>query len=70
MSSTARAAEASLRSARSLGKRLMWTLGYDVRRLHAPQWADFSADQHALYAEVRPFTQTSPERVVTLADAV
>jgi O-methyltransferase len=34
------------------------------------RYADLSPDRHALYARVRPYTQTSRERVTTLADAV
>src|SRR3954453_12491763 len=45
-------------------------LGYDVRRLDAPEWADFTEEQRALCNEVKPFTLTSRERVVTLSDAV
>ncbi len=45
-------------------------LGYDLRRLQAPERADFTPEQRALCAEVQLFTQTSPERIVTLADAV
>ena len=48
----------------------MLRLGYDVRRVHAPEWADLTDEQLTLCAEVQPYTQTSRERVVTLADAV
>lgn len=34
------------------------------------RYADMSAEQHALFARVRPYTQTSRERVATLGDAV
>lgn len=48
----------------------MLRLGYDVRPIHAPEWADFTDEQRALCAEVALYTQTPPERVVTLAAAV
>lgn len=48
----------------------MLHLGYDVRRVHAPEWADLSEAQLSLCAAVQPYTQTSRERIVTLADAV
>ena len=51
-------------------RRAMLRLGYDLRRVHAPEWADFTDEQQALCAEVQMFTQTSRERIVTLADAV
>ncbi len=38
-----------------------------------PDWAryaDLSPQQHALFERVRPYTQTSRERITTLADAV
>lgn len=34
------------------------------------RYADLPAERHALFARVRPYTQTSRERVSTLADAV
>jgi O-methyltransferase len=34
------------------------------------RYADLPADRHALFARVGPYTQTSRERVTTLADAV
>jgi O-methyltransferase len=34
------------------------------------RYADLSSERHALFARVRPYTQTSLERVATLADAV
>jgi O-methyltransferase len=34
------------------------------------RYVDLSADRHALFARVGPYTQTSRERVTTLADAV
>ncbi len=41
------------------------------RRLDDPlRYADLPADRHALFARVGPYTQTSQERVTTLADAV
>ena len=46
-------------------RRLDGLVGRDPLR-----YADLSPDRHALYARVRPFTQTSRERVTTLADAV
>lgn len=48
----------------------MLRLGYDVRRVHAPEWADFTEQQRTLCAEIALYTQTSRERIVTLADAV
>jgi predicted O-methyltransferase YrrM len=48
----------------------MLQLGYDVRRVHAPEWADFSDEQLSLCSEVQMYTQTSRERIVTLAAAV
>lgn len=55
---------------RDTAKRAFLRLGYDVRRVHAPEWADLTAAQLRLCSEVQLFTQTSRERVVTLADAV
>ena len=54
----------------AVAKRGFLRLGYDVRRVDAPEWADFTDQQRALCDEVQPFTQTSRERIVTLADAV
>lgn len=48
----------------------MLQLGYDVRRIDAPQWADLTEEQLSLCSDVQPYTQTSRERIVTLADAV
>lgn len=61
---------AALQTARDMAKRATLRLGYDVRRVHAPEWADFTEEQRSLCAEVQLYTQTSRERVVTLADAV
>jgi predicted O-methyltransferase YrrM len=55
---------------RRAARRGMLRLGYDLRRTHAPEWADFTDAQRALCAEVALYTQTPPERVATLADAV
>jgi hypothetical protein len=55
---------------RSAARRAMLRLGFDVRRIHAPEWADFTDQQRSLCAEVQMYTQTSRERIVTLADAV
>jgi O-methyltransferase len=41
-----------------------------VRGCHPLQYADVSPERQALFARVRPYTQTSLERVTTLADAV
>ena len=60
----------ALRRLRGSVRRGMLHLGFDVRRVDAPEWADFSDEQLALCAEVQPYTQTSRERIVTLADAV
>lgn len=51
-------------------RRALLRLGYDVRRIDAPEWADFTAEQLALCSDVQSYTQTSRERIVTLADAV
>jgi hypothetical protein len=56
--------------ARTTARRVVLRLGYDLRRVHAPEWADFTAEQHALCADVQMYTQASRERIVTLADAV
>jgi O-methyltransferase len=55
---------------RRAARRAMLRAGYDVRPIHAPEWADFTDEARALYAEVALYTQTPPERIVTLADAV
>src|SRR5437868_15519763 len=55
---------------RTTARRAMLRLGYDLRRVHAPEWADFSDEQLTLCAEVRTLTHASRERIVTLADAV
>src|SRR5437764_14896628 len=62
--------DGTLPRVRSAAKRGMLRLGFDVRRIHAPEWADFTDQQRALCAEVQLYTQTSRERIVTLADAV
>ena len=46
-------------------RRLEYAAGRDPLR-----YADLSADRQALFARVQPYTQTSRERVTTLADAV
>jgi hypothetical protein len=61
---------AVMHGVRSTARRAILRTGYDVRHVHAPEWADFTDEQRALYADVQPYTQTSRERVVTLADAV
>ncbi len=48
----------------SLASRALKRLRPDTR------YADLSSQQHALFERVRPYTQTSRERVTTLADAV
>lgn len=55
---------------RDAARRAILRRGYDLRRIDAPEWADFTDEQRSLCAEVQPFTLTSRERVVTLADAV
>lgn len=62
--------KAAVQSVRSRARRAMLQLGYDVRRIDAPEWADFSDEQRSLCSDVQLYTQTSPERIVTLADAV
>jgi hypothetical protein len=59
-----------MHSLRSQVRRALLRLGYDVRRVEAPEWADFTDEQLSLCADVQPYTQTSRERIVTLADAV
>ncbi len=49
----------------ALAKRALHRLQGDPTR-----YADLSAEQHALFERVRPYTQTSRERITTLADAV
>jgi hypothetical protein len=46
-------------------RRLERAAGHDPLR-----YADLSHERHALFARVQPYTQTSRERVTTLADAV
>ncbi|MGO9889087.1 MAG: TylF/MycF/NovP-related O-methyltransferase [Solirubrobacteraceae bacterium] len=55
---------------RSAGSRALSALGYELRRSESLAHADLSPDHRALYARVGPYTQTSLERVVALADAV
>lgn len=55
---------------RSAGSRALSALGYELRRSESLAHADLSPDHRALYERVAPFTQTSLERVVALADAV
>jgi O-methyltransferase len=62
--------KAPLPRMRTTARRAMLRLGYDLRRVHAPEWADFSDEQLTLCAEVQTLTQASRERIVTLADAV
>jgi O-methyltransferase len=64
------ASRAALKRLLAAAKRGFLRLGYDVRRVDAPEWADLTEEQRSLCAEVQPFTQTSRERIVTLADAV
>src|SRR5437762_1356240 len=65
-----RSARAATRGVRWKARRAMLQLGYDVRRVHAPEWADFSDEEMSLCSEVQMYTQTSRERIVTLAAAV
>jgi O-methyltransferase len=58
------------RRARRVLRRAVRRLGYDVVPAH-PIWpSDFGPDEIALYEEVRPYTMTSPEAIITLAEAV
>ncbi len=54
----------------SAGSSALGALGYELRRSESLAQADISPDHRALYARVGPYTQTSLERVVALADAV
>jgi O-methyltransferase len=62
--------EARLNRLRSAGARALGALGYELRRSDSLAYADLSPEHRALFARVRPYTQTSLERVVALADAV
>lgn len=55
---------------RSAGTRALRALGYELRRSDPISHADLTAEDHALFARVGPYTQTSLERVAALADAV
>jgi O-methyltransferase len=55
---------------RAAGSRALGALGYELRRSDSLGVADISAEHRALFERVSPYTQTSLERVVALADAV
>jgi len=55
---------------RAAGSRALRALGYELRRSDSLGVADISAEHRALFERVTPYTQTSLERVVALADAV
>ncbi len=55
---------------RSAGSRALGALGYELRRSDSLTHADLSDAHRAVYERVRPYTQTSLERVAALADAV
>jgi O-methyltransferase len=55
---------------RAAGSRALQALGYELRRSDSLGFADVSADHRRLFERVTPYTQTSLERVVALADAV
>jgi O-methyltransferase len=55
---------------RSAGTRALSAVGYELRRSDSTSHADLTADHHALFARVSPYTQTSLERIAALADAV
>jgi len=55
---------------RSAGTRALRALGYELRRSDSLSDADLTPDHLALFDRVRPYTQTSLERVAALADAV
>ena len=62
--------EAPLNRLRSAGARALGVLGYELRRSDSLAYADLSLEHRALFARVSPYTQTSIERVLALADAV
>lgn len=51
-------------------KRLLGSLGYDITRRRAPWPRDFREPEVELCQKVAPYTMTSPEGIVVLADAV
>ncbi len=55
---------------RAAGSRALRALGYELQRSDSLAVADISAEHRALFERVTPYTQTSLERVVALADAV
>ena len=57
-------------SLRAAGARALRALGYELRRSDSLSIADVSSDRRALFERIAPYTQTSLERVVALADAV
>lgn len=54
----------------STARRAVRRLGWDVVPARSPWPSDFTDEEVALCEEVRPYTMTSPEAVVTLAGAV
>lgn len=64
------ASRTAFHGVRTAAKRAALQLGFDVRRIHAPEWADFTDEQLSLCSSVQPYTQTSRERVVTLSTSV
>jgi O-methyltransferase len=57
-------------SLRSVVKRALAARGYEVRRSNPYRYIDLSADDWELWRCVHEYTQTPPERVAALADAV
>jgi O-methyltransferase len=55
---------------KDLVRELLDRRGYVIRTKLAPEYADFSPELHALVDEVTPYTQTPPERIAALANAV
>lgn len=64
------AEETQLSRTTRTARRLLRRLGYDLVPAGTPWPGDFSAEEIALCEEVRPYTMTSPEAIVTLAAAV
>jgi O-methyltransferase len=55
---------------KSLVKRALAWRGYEIRRSNPYRHIDLSADDWELWRSVHEYTQTPPERVAALADAV
>jgi len=60
----------STHSARRALRRVLRRLGYEILPARAIWPSDFGPEEIALYEEVRPYTMTSPEAIITLAEAV